>query len=214
MVEAPSRSAAGGSRRMRAEQTQAALKRAALVVFGRTGYLNAKITDITREAGRAAGSFYSHFDGKEALLEALLVDVFAQADVQVAQDGHSDDFSDPAAVRWHVATYWGFLRRNRTLMLSLRQAATVDERFARRLRELSREDLSHLAQHLEVARSRGVVLPGEPDLVASAMAGLLWEFAERSLAATADQGGPAVPDEVAIDLLTEFLVRAIGLRTP
>src|SRR3954470_10093782 len=99
MVTAPERkgpeqAVAGGVRRMRAEQTQVALKRAALAVFERNGYLNAKITDITREAGRAAGSFYSHFSDKEALLEALLADGLAQTDEQVGQPGtgHSDDF--------------------------------------------------------------------------------------------------------------------------
>ena len=51
-----------GTRRARAAETEVALKEAAKRVFGRVGYLRAKITDITAEAGRAAGSFYSHFD--------------------------------------------------------------------------------------------------------------------------------------------------------
>ena len=64
-----------GLRQAQAAETEAALKRAALVVFARVGYLNTKIVDITREAGRSAGSFYTYFPGKEALLEALLTDL-------------------------------------------------------------------------------------------------------------------------------------------
>lgn len=67
------------SRKERAAQTEIALKEAARRVFARSGYLNAKISDITAEAGRSAGSFYKHFTGKQDVLQALLSDWLAQA---------------------------------------------------------------------------------------------------------------------------------------
>ncbi|HJY00192.1 MAG TPA: helix-turn-helix domain-containing protein, partial [Streptosporangiaceae bacterium] len=54
----------GFSRRARAAQTEVALKEAGRRVFARSGYLEAKITDIAAEAGRSVGSFYKHFAGK------------------------------------------------------------------------------------------------------------------------------------------------------
>jgi AcrR family transcriptional regulator len=202
----------GGVRRAQAAQTEAALKRAGLAVFARHGYLNAKITDITSEANRSAGSFYTYFTGKEALLEALLTDLLAETDDQAAQTEHSDDFSDLAVVHWHVALYWNFLRRNQTVMIALRQAATVDEGFAQRVRELSRADLMHMADHLRVAQQHGVTLPGDPVVVAFAIVSLLRQFAELWLTWGDEDLGRPLGDAEAIETLTAFVAAGLGLR--
>src|ERR1700735_3396299 len=76
----------GSSRARAAAQTRAALKEAGRRVFARSGYLDARITDIAAEAGRSVGSFYKHFAGKEELLEELLAEWIAQAGEQLA--GH------------------------------------------------------------------------------------------------------------------------------
>ncbi|MFT3864155.1 MAG: TetR/AcrR family transcriptional regulator [Solirubrobacterales bacterium] len=52
--------------------TRAALVRAARGVFERDGFLDARIADITKEAGTAIGSFYSYFEGKESIFEAVV----------------------------------------------------------------------------------------------------------------------------------------------
>src|SRR4051812_22454274 len=100
------------SRKERAAETEAALKAAAKRVFAERGWVGTKITDITAAAGRAAGSFYNHFPSKEALLRALLADLLAESDEAVLDPEHSMDFTDLAAVRFHVAAYWHFYRRN------------------------------------------------------------------------------------------------------
>jgi AcrR family transcriptional regulator len=201
-----------GARRAQAAETEAALKQAALRAFARLGYLNTKITDITAEAGRAAGSFYTHFANKEALLEALLADLLAEGDAAAELPGHGDDFRDRAAVRWHVAVYWNFARNQRTVLAALRQAAVVDETFARRVNELRRDDLEHLADHLRIAQQQGVRLPGDPDVVAVAIESVTSQFTERWLGTEGQERVPALSDDEAIETLTSFIAGGIGIR--
>ena len=199
-----------GTRAARAAETESALKEAAKRVFARTGYLRAKITDITTEADRAAGSFYSHFDGKESLLESLLVDMLAQGDRRVEEPGHSPDFSDPEAVRWHVDTYWQFVRANRPVIIALHQAAMVDEYFARRLREILAPNLRDMADHLEYIRAAGTELPGDPLVVASALVALIGQFAYSWLVEGGEELGRELSDQEAVDTLTGLIVRGIS----
>ena len=210
--QAPVEAKTQGVRRAQAAQTEAALKQAALVVFARSGYLNTKIVDITREAGRSAGSFYTYFPGKEALLESLLTDLLAEADGQVGQAAHGEDFSDRAAVRWHVAMYWDFAKQHRTVLAALRQAATIDDEFAQRVHELTRADRGHMADHLRVAQQQGVQLPGDPDVVALAIEALISTFAERCLGPKSQDLEHHLTDDEAIETLTSFIAGGIGIR--
>lgn len=193
----------GGVRKARAAQTEAALKEAAVRVFARAGYLNAKITDITAEAGRSAGSFYSHFADKEELLEALLQDILDAGDRDVLEDpAHDPDFTSRAAVRWHVASSWSFTTAHGPVMTALRQAAMVDPRFARRLWDLMDPVAADLAGHLDHVTAAGHTLPGPPQEVARAMMTLVSEYA--SLWTDQPPETRLAPD-AAIDLLTDLI---------
>ncbi|GAA4619584.1 TetR/AcrR family transcriptional regulator [Saccharopolyspora hordei] len=193
------------SRKAKAAETEAALKAAARRVFDRVGYLNAKITDITAEAGRAAGSFYNHFGSKEDLLESLLSDMIEAGDQEVLADAeHDADFRKREAIRWHVAQYWRFFQAHRTEVLALDQAAMVDQRFAERLATLLEPDLRHLADHFAEVSDR-------PEATALAVSALWRQFAHTTLV----QRHPAVADltdDEAIDLLTDLTDRGVNGR--
>src|SRR5438270_500129 len=157
------------SRKEKAAETETALKAAAKRVFARKGYLNTKITDITAEAGRAAGSFYNHFAGKEELLEALLADLAASGDESAEHEDHKSDFTDPAAIRWHVQLYWDFYKEHAATMLALRQAAMVSETFARTLAGFGANQARDLDTHLAHVTRAGLRLPARAELCTAMM---------------------------------------------
>ena len=192
--------------------TEAALKDAARRVFARKGYLNTKITDVTTEAGRAAGSFYNHFTSKEDLLTSLLADLLAESDRDAAAEDaqHSADFTDRAAVRWHVAAYWRFYARHTVELTALRQAALVNAEFGAQMQALIDRDIGHLRDHLDPITAAGRTLPGRPDVVLAMFAGLLDGFGSHWQTSGGRLGDRHVGEEEAIDALTDFIYRALN----
>ncbi|WP_116204250.1 TetR/AcrR family transcriptional regulator [Amycolatopsis circi] len=200
------------SRKDKAAETEAALKEAAKRVFAAKGYLNTKITDITKEAGRAAGSFYNHFASKEELLVALLADLAEDSDRQALGDDHLADFSDPAAVRWHVRQYWDFYRTNAPTMLALRQAAMVNDDFAATYANFGATQASDVESHLEHVTAAGLRLPANTQLTIAMMYQLIDNFAQMWLLTPPPAGWNQPSDEEAVEALTRFVYRGFTGR--
>jgi AcrR family transcriptional regulator len=205
----PESGAMTGTRKARAAETEVALKEAAKRVFDRVGYLRAKITDITAEADRAAGSFYNHFESKEQLLEALLVDMLEEGDRRAELPGHDPDFSNLEALRWHIAQYWTLLTANRAVIVALQQAAIVDEHFARRQRQLMAPMFEDMAAHLDYVSAAGGHLPGDRMAVSQAMIALMSQYAYLWLAESQHGKGPRLTPEEAVDMLARFILNGI-----
>ena len=203
---------AAGSRKAAAAQTEAALKEAARRVFARSGYLDAKITDITTEAGRSVGSFYKHFAGKEEVLQALLADWTAQAGLELATHEAGDDLSQEAALRARVAVYWHTYRAHLPEIRALGQAAQVNPVFAEQVARGRHAELQTLREHLERLQARGFDLPGDPAVLASACNALLEGFCATWIADGGEPIGRELGDDEAIDTLTGLL--RYGLTGP
>ena len=181
----------------RAADTRAALIEAAKRLFATRGYLNTKITDITTEAGRAAGSFYTYFAGKEELLETLLAELATAGDRYAAAAEHKSDFSDPDAIRYHVAIYWRVRHEHSATMLALSQAALVDENFARTLREFRRTQFDDMRDHLDHVAN----LPASPEVSLTMLSSMFEGLA---------QTWPELPEDEAIEVVTRFIYRALN----
>ncbi|MFC8382798.1 MULTISPECIES: TetR/AcrR family transcriptional regulator [unclassified Nocardia] len=196
-----------GSRREKSAETEQALKDAARQVFAEHGYLNAKITDITTAAGRAAGSFYNHFASKEELLQALLRDMAVASDERAADPEHNGDFTDPAAVRYHVRGYWTFAREHASVLRAMGQAAQVSPDFARIIAGFGAEQRTDIADHVADFPERGLRLPGTVD------ASLAMMFAAvDGMLRMVEDGSVTLTDEEAIESITRFVYRGLTGR--
>src|SRR5271170_3133877 len=196
----------GTSRKAQAAQTEVALKEAARRVFARSGYHGAKITDITTEAGRSAGSFYTHFAGKDDVLRALLADWLAQAGAELAADPAGDDLSQEPALRARVAAYWHTYRAHLAEIRALGEAAQADPAFAESLAAMRHAGLATMRWHLERLRDAGHALPGDPAVLASAFNALLEGFCQAWIAGGGEPIGRPLGDEEAIETLTRLLL--------
>ncbi|WP_433665398.1 TetR/AcrR family transcriptional regulator [Nocardia sp. CA-128927] len=192
------------SRKEKSAETELALKAAALRLFAERGYLNTKIVDITTAAGRAAGSFYNHFAGKEELLQALLNDVAAAGDVTAEGPDHNPDFTDPAAIRFHIEGYWVAARQHWAVFRSIQQAALVNDEFARQAGQFAIQQRRDIADHLDPFGPRGLTLPSTPD-ASLAMMFLL----TTSMVQAVEEGAVELTDKQAIDGLTRFIYRGL-----
>jgi AcrR family transcriptional regulator len=118
----------GGPRTKRGMRTYSALVVAAREVFERDGYIDARLSDISKTAGMAAGSFYTYFDSKEEVLAAVVDAV--QEDMLHTHTGTSSQEVDVRELisrtnREYLLSY----KRNARLMAVFEQVAVVDERF-------------------------------------------------------------------------------------
>lgn len=133
----------------KAQRTLEELKAAARTLLVRKGYAETKITDITTEAGKAAGSFYRYFTDKDALLRALIEDFEAALHTRVVSelgDGHR--LTTREDVRRHVEAYWTTYEQYLPEMAGAFQASMLNQDFRRVHLELREREVQTWSQHI------------------------------------------------------------------
>jgi AcrR family transcriptional regulator len=139
-----------------AEDTRAALLRAAAVVFARDGYDGASIADIAAEAGTSSGPIYVHFGSKADLFAATLT---ANADAALDHVlGTLDGRPDAASLLTAFGSGLSDTRAGAgTLMVQAIIAARHDPAIAALVADTFAERERGIARLVERDQARGTV---------------------------------------------------------
>lgn len=192
----------------RGVRSRAALLAAARRLFQRQGYANTKIADITREADRALGSFYTYFANKEEVLEQMAEDFKAEIDVRLTElDLTRAEPYD--VIRDMCAVHWSSCRAHSAELAAIFQASMLDECFARRWREIRFDARKKIAAGIRALEREGRVHSPEPEAMASALGSMMDYFCYVWLIEGGEADRVSLPDEIAIETMARVLYRSL-----
>ena len=195
----------------RGRRTRTLLLAAARQVFERDGYLDARVADITRQAGVAYGTFYTYFESKREVFRAVMADVRDQvAEATTVPVGEGAPTGALHRLDLANRRFLDVYRRNRRLMLLFDQVATIDPEIGEYRQRGRRAHVERITAAIRRLQRRGMA---DPDLdartAAAALVSMLTNFAYHWLAM-----GEAFDEELAKRTLTRLWAGAIGLRDP
>ena len=145
--------AAKAPRTARGERTLRKILDAAREEFGERGFSDSSIVGITQRAGVALGTFYTYFESKEALFQALVRDMSAQVrdTVGPAFCGASDGLDGE---RRALDTFLTFVRDHRDIYRIIDESEFVDPAA---YREHYESTAMRIAARLRTARERNEI---------------------------------------------------------
>jgi AcrR family transcriptional regulator len=191
----------------RGTRTRTALIHAARQVFERDGFLDARITDISAEAGVATGSFYTYFNSKDDAFSAVMEQV--EEEMLHPRLRELADRDDPvqvieAANRAYLAAY----RRNAKLMGLMEQVSQINDDFCRLRLGRTRAFGQRNARAIARLQERGLVDPElDPLLTAHALGAMVSRMAYLRYV----QRSGSASGEALVRTLTRLWVGALGI---
>ena len=200
-----------GPRSRKGERTRARLLVAAKEVFEKSGFLNARVSDIAEKAHLSHGSFYHYFDSKEEIFRevAELVDDQLSAPMgDVILDRESSATPEERireAVRRHMQSY----RDEAPIMGVIEQVYRYDEQVkAARIRRHRRYN-QQVARAIAQLQRRGLADPTlDPEVAAMILGSMTSRFPEMWFV----EGRVDCRFEEGVEQLTRMLMNALGVE--
>ena len=189
----------------RGEATRLKILRAAEKVFGDAGFYDAQISEITREAGVAAGTFYLYFGSKEELLRALVRQINHDLRQALSKGTEHLPTRAEAEVRGFEIFFYEFLPRHKKLYRIIKQAEFADPLIF----EWYYEQLARgYARRLRAAMDRGEIRRWDEEVAACALMGIADFIAMRYVT-----WGEGLPPEKLRELM-RFILNGLGTALP
>ncbi len=187
-------------RTARGERTLRKILKAALEEFGERGYSDASIVGITGRAKVALGTFYTYFDSKEEVFQALVRDMSDQVRDQVAP-ALKDAKDGLDAERLALAAFLRFASEHKQVYRIIDEAEFVDPAgFREHYEKTAARITARLGKGVTAGELREDDSPLAPEVIAWAIMG-----ANVFLGLRFAVWGSADPDEVAA--ITNRLLR-------
>jgi AcrR family transcriptional regulator len=140
-------------RTARGERTLRKILDAAREEFGEHGFSDSSIVGITQRAGVALGTFYTYFDSKEELFQALVRDMSAQVR-DTAAPAFSEYPNALDAARRGLELFLEFARKHRDIYRIIDEAEFVDPQAYREHYETTAK---RIAARFIAARQKGEI---------------------------------------------------------
>ena len=214
-----------GPRSKKGRRTRDRLVKAAKVVFERSGFLNARVSDIVAEAGISHGAFYHYFESKEQIFrevaaeqEVTMTSLARRADGPGAGDQVGADpvgavpdgpLTAYERIRAANAVYLEAYRAEAAIMRVIEEVSRYDTEVYAVREQRQREYGALLARSISRLQEQGVAdRRVDPRLAAAALGGMVAKFAEMTLV----QGYETFDLNHAVEQVTLLWANAIGLH--
>ncbi len=185
----------------RGQRTRRRLIWAAEKVFGDVGFYDARVSEITRAAGVALGTFYLYFRSKHELFDALIQAINHDLRRTLSEGTQHLSSRADAEARGLEIFFYDFLPRHRKLYRIIKQAEFANPRI---FEWYYRRIADGYAQRLRAAMDAGEFRRWDGELAAFALMGIADFVAMRYVT-----WGDGLPREK-LDELTDFALRGLA----
>lgn len=146
------------TRRGRATREQ--LVSAAREVFSQAEFSAAKVTDITRAAGVATGSFYSYFAAKEDVFREVAMEVIDELTDAGSVGGDGPGRDVVRDIERTIVRYVDVATRHAVLTRSIQQVSHVDPELRRYRAARMGGNVARIERHVRQLQAQGLADPG------------------------------------------------------
>jgi TetR/AcrR family fatty acid metabolism transcriptional regulator len=149
------------------------IRQAAIRVFAREGFHQARMETIAHEAGVAVGTIYNYFDSKEKVLLSIFKAEFEER-VHFYKELRESGLSIPEQIQRILQAHFSLLSERKELaQLLLRERFNLSKGFKNKVLDLYREMLQQIEVVIREGVEQGRVRSCNPRIIAPALLGVV-----------------------------------------